>query len=514
MKDSIRKIPAGSQRLRNTGLLAGPALFVYFLFFTELEPGQPAVSATLAVAILMAVWWVTEAIPLAATSLIPVALFPLLGIMDGKDVSATYFNHVIFLFIGGFMVALAMQKWGLHKRIALRILMFTGASPARILLGFMLATAFLSMWISNTATAMMMIPIVLSVIDKLEENAGSEGTGKYATGLLLGIAYSASIGGIATLVGTPPNLSFARIFSIYFPDAPEISFTQWFMFALPVSVSFFILVWGYLFLLYRPRRKQHSIKGYGAFGEQYRQLGKAGYEEKAVLIIFILLAVSWLTRAGLDFGVVRIPGWSQLFSTPEYINDGTVAIFYAVLLFVIPARAKKHESILDWKTARGLPWNIVLLFGGGFALASGFKESGLSIWFGEQLLWVSSAHPIVVILAISLMMTFLTELTSNTATTEMLLPVLAGIAIAGGINPLLFMLPATLSASMAFMLPVATPPNAIIFGTNRIRMIEMVKTGLVLNLAGAILITLATWYIAPEVFGIEPGVFPSWANIR
>ena len=219
------------------------------------EPEEPVVGATLAVALLMAVWWITEAVPLAVTSLIPVAMFPLLGIMDGKDVSSTYFNHVIFLFIGGFMVALAMQKWNLHKRIALRILLFTGVSPARILLGFMFATAFLSMWISNTATAMMMIPIVISVIDKLEESVGKAETGKYATGLLLGIAYSASIGGIATLVGTPPNLSFARIFQIYFPMAPEISFTQWFLFALPVSVFFFILVWLYLYFIFGPRRR-------------------------------------------------------------------------------------------------------------------------------------------------------------------------------------------------------------------------------------------------------------------
>ena len=241
--------------IKTIGLIAGPLLFIYFQFFTNLSPEQPAVSATLAVAVLMAVWWVTEAVPLAITSLLPVALFPLLSIMDGKDVSSTYFNHVIFLFIGGFMVALAMQKWDLHKRIALRILMVTGVSPGRILLGFMLATAFLSMWISNTATTMMMVPILISIIVKLEEIIGEKNISRYSIGLLLGVAYSASIGGIATLVGTPPNLSFARIFQIMFPAAPDISFANWFLFAFPVTFIFFIIVWIYLYLLFKPKTK-------------------------------------------------------------------------------------------------------------------------------------------------------------------------------------------------------------------------------------------------------------------
>jgi len=510
----IRNSDNKATHLKTIGLISGPLLFVYFMFFTNLDPEQPAVSATLAVALLMAVWWITEAVPLAITSLIPVALFPLLSIMDGKDVSSTYFNHVIFLFIGGFMVALAMQKWNLHKRIALKILIFTGVSPARILLGFMFATAFLSMWISNTATAMMMIPIVISVIDKLEDSIGKAEVGKYATGLLLGIAYSASIGGIATLVGTPPNLSFARIFNIYFPNAPEIAFSQWFLFALPISVFFFLFVWAYLYFIFGPRRNKWPKLSNDTFREQYRALGKTGYEEKIVLIIFVSLAITWLTRSGLDFGSVSIPGWSQLFGNPKYINDGTVAVFYAIILFIIPARGKDKGRLMDWGTARGIPWNIVLLFGGGFALASGFKDSGLSMYIGEQLNWIAGAHPIFLILAICLMMTFLTELTSNTATTEMLLPVLAGIGIAGNMNPLLFMLPATLSASMAFMLPVATPPNAIIFGTNRISMMDMAKTGFILNIAGALIITLATYYLGTAIFGININEFPSWANIK
>ena len=496
------------------GVFGGLLLFFILILFGDLEPGKPEVTYTLAVALLMAVWWITEAIPLAVTSLLPVVLFPLLGVMNGKDVSSTYFNHVIFLFIGGFIVAIAMQKWNLHKRIALKILMYTGVSPARILLGFMLATAFLSMWISNTATTMMMVPILLSIIQKLEESIGKKAIGKYATGLFLGVAYSASIGGIATLVGTPPNLSFARIFQIMFPEAPEISFANWIAFALPVTIILFIFVWLYLFMIYRPKTKSWVKISKNEFKTQYKELGSIGWEEKIILIDFILLAVLWLSRSNITIGNFTLPGWSNIFSSPSFINDGTVAIAMAVLLFLIPSRKKDREKLMTWKAATGIPWHIVLLFGGGFALASAFKESGLSLWFGEELSWVVNIHPFLIILVICLVMTFLTELTSNTATTEMLLPVLAGLAVTTQINPLLLMLPATLSASMAFMLPVATPPNAIIFGTGKINMIDMARTGLILNIFGAIIITIITYFLGEAVFGIEIGIFPDWANVN
>ncbi len=495
-----------------TGYVIGPLIFAVLVFFVDLDPERPAVTATLATGLLMAIWWITEIIPLAATSLVPVVLFPLLGIMDGKDVSATYFNHVIFLFIGGFLVALAMQKWNLHRRIALRILMFTGSKPASILLGFMLSTAILSMWISNTATAMMMIPILISVMEKLEENAGKEAMSRYATGLLLGVAYSASIGGISTLVGTPPNLSFARIFQIMFPAAPEISFASWFLFALPLSAIVFLFVWAYLFYLYKPNKKQWPRIDRTVFSREYHLLGRMGPEEKVILTLFILLAVLWLSRSDLVFGNFVIPGWSRLFSNPEYVNDGTVAIMVSLAMFLIPSKSRPGERIMEWGTAAKIPWNIVLLFGGGFALATGFKESGLSAWFGEQMKFLSGMHPIMIILMICLMVTFLTELTSNTATTEMLLPILAGLSVSLEINPLFLMLPATISASMAFMLPVATPPNAIIFGTNRVTVRDMARTGFIINIVGAILITLFTYFMIGVAFGYDGLAHPEWAT--
>ena len=500
-------------KLSQVGLIVGFIVFLIVIIFGDLAPGKPEITFTFAIAILMAIWWITEAVPLAITSLLPVVLFPLLGVLDGKTIASTYFNHVIFLFIGGFIIALAMQKWNLHKRIALKILMLTGTSPAKILLGFMFATAFLSMWISNTATAMLMIPIVMSIIQELENKVGKGNIKKFTVGLLLGIAYSASVGGVSTLVGTPPNLSFARIFQIYFPDAPEVSFASWFIFAIPLTIVFFAIIWVYLFAIFKPKKGSWEKTDSQNLRAQYKDLGKASFEEKAVFIAFISTAILWLTRSDIIIGSFFIPGWSKIFKYPEFINDGSIAILISVILFVLPSKSDKNKRIMDWKTASKLPWNIVLLFGGGFALATGFKESGLSIWFGDQLSWVADAHPIIIIFTIAIMMTFLTELTSNTATTEMILPILAGLSFNIGINPLLLMIPATLSASMAFMLPVATPPNAIIFGTNRISMIEMAKTGLLLNIIGAILITLATYYWGSYVFDIDLNAFPDWATL-
>jgi len=499
--------------LQHFGLIAGPLISGLLLLFFDLDSEHPELTRTAAVALLMAIWWITEAIPLAITSLIPIVLFPLLGIMNGKSVSTQYVNHIIFLFIGGFLVAIAMQKWDLHKRIALRILLLFGVHPKAILLGFMVATAFLSMWISNTATTMMMVPIVLAVILKLEETMGREVVARYSIGLLLGIAYSATIGGIATLVGTPPNLSFVRIFAINFPNAPEISFASWFAFALPISIIFHILTWLILSHIFCSGSKKLILEE-GVIKKQYEELGPITYEEKIVLTNFLLLAFLWLFRADIRIGILTIPGWSRLFSEPKFINDGTVAITIAVLLFMLPSKKERGSNILTMDAISKLPWHIILLFGGGFALAAGFKHSGLSLWLGTQLQGMGALDPLFLIGIICFLITFLTELTSNTATSEMILPVLAGLSIAIKTNPLMLMIPGTLSCSFAFMLPVATPPNAIIFGTDRIRIIDMVKIGIFLNILGVIIITLGTYIFGFMVLGIDTTVFPDWANIQ
>ena len=487
----------------------GIAAFLVILLFTDLEPGKPEVTATMAVAALMAIWWVTETIPLAVTALVPLVLFPAFGVLDGKAVSEVYMNHIIFVYVGGFMMALAMERWNLHRRIALKLLMLIGVSPGRILVGFMATSAFLSMWISNTATTMMMIPIVMSIVVSLEETLSGKSVNKYATGLFLAIAYAASIGGMSTLVGSPTNLVCPRILTLLYPGAPEISFTSWMVFALPISVVMLVMVWLVIHLRFRPTEKWTGIDR-DHFRKAYRELGPSSREERKVFVLFLMLALLWITRTGITFSSVTIPGWAALFKAPAYINDGTVAIFVSILLFIVPAGKDRKERIMDWKTAQRIPWNIVLLFGGGFALALGFQSSGLAIWFGEQLLWTKGISPYLILLAVVALMSFLTELTSNVASTQMLLPVFASLAISSGNNPLLLMIPATLASSLAFMLPTATPPNAIIFGTNRIRIATMVRTGFMLNMLGILVVALVTWLLGSTVFDIAPGVLPEW----
>ncbi len=492
--------------VQKTGYILGPALAFIIIVFTNLVPNNPIVGYTAGLASWMAIWWITEAVPLPVTALIPVALFPIFGIMNGKLVSSLYFNHVIFLFLGGFMVAIAMEKWNLHRRIALFTLMIFGIKPGRILLGFMAVTAFLSMWISNTATTMMMVPIAMSVIVNLESFLKPKEVKRYSIGLLIGIAYSSSIGGIATLIGSPPNPAFIRIFAISFPDAPEISFAQWFFFALPISLVFLFIAWFVLFLIFG-HIKFNLDKNH--FRDEYATLGEIRREEVIVLTIFVTLAVLWLTRVPITIGNFRIPGWSELFSHPEYINDGVVAIAVAMLLFIIPA--KNECRILKWEDTQKLPWGIVILFGGGFALAGGFKDSGLSEWIGMQLYGLKDLPPILTIASLSTVVTFMTELTSNTATSQMVLPILAALGTSIGTNPLLLMVPATLASSFAFLMPVATPPNAIIFGTGKIKVMDMVKVGIIFEFIGILVITLGILLLGP-ILGIDINQFPDWAK--
>jgi sodium-dependent dicarboxylate transporter 2/3/5 len=490
----------GSSRKQRLGLWLVPLTALGVLLFAELDPNDPRPTRMAAVAILMAGWWITEAIPIPATALLPVALFPLLGILPGKSTATVYFNHIIFLFIGGFLFAIAMERWNLHRRIALRIILIFGTRPRRLLLGFMAATWLLSMWISNTATAMMLAPMAVALLSQLAERYDADKVARYGVGLLIGIAYAASIGGFATLIGTPPNLSFARILTIVFPDAPDISFARWLMFALPLSVVFLVIAWWLL-------GRMHAVDIQGAedknpFRKAYTELGPIGYEERWVAVLFGLLVLGWTLRTF----------WVRLLPEPGYVDDGTVAIALALILFLIASRKPGEGRILRWRDALRIRWGIVLLFGGGFALASGFKESGLSDWLGHALAGAGGVPPILLILIICTSITFLTELTSNTATTEMILPVLGALAVAIGVNPLLLMIPATLSASCAFMLPVATPPNAIIFGTGKITMGQLVRSGFRLNLIGIVLITVWTYFVAPLVFGIDAGVLPSWGK--
>ena len=488
----------------------GGLIAFFLLLIFNVEPQNPDVGKALAIAALMAIWWISEAVPLAVTALLPVVLFPLLGVIDEKIIAATYFNNIIFLFIGGFIMALAMERWNLHNRIALQIIKWIGISPGRILLGFMASTAFLSMWMSNTATTMMMVPIALSVVKKLEDIINDKSVRFYAAGLFLSIAYSSSIGGMATLVGTPTNMIMVKMLNILFPGAPEISFLQWMMFALPLSIIMLAFAWILIYFIFRPRAKWHQLNS-EMFDTYYKELGKITYEEKYVLGLFGLLVISWIFRQGIDLNGIYIPGWSDLFRNKNFIGDGTTAIFFSVLLFLIPSKNDRNTKLMDWKTANKLPWSIVLLFGGGFALAKGFESSGLSVWIGQQVQFGDQVPVIVTLLVIITLMSFLTELTSNVASTTILLPVFASIAVSKGIHPYFFMIPLTLSASLAFMLPTATPGNAIIFGTEMISINRMMRTGFLLNMAGIIIVFLVSVTLMAWIFDIQIDVMPSWS---
>ena len=437
-----------------------------------------------AVAILMAGWWISEAIPIPITSLLPIALFPLLGIIDGRTTAATYFNHLIFLFIGGFLFALAMQRWDLHRRIALRILRFLGTKPTQVLLGFMTATWFLSMWISNTAATMMMVPMAMAIVGPFREHLDKDDARRFSIVLVLGVAYSASIGGISTLIGTPPNMSLARILEITFPDKEELSFAWWFKFAFPLSLTFLIAAWFTLSKIARLSKLQVRVnKNY--FADEHHKMGAMTFEQRAVGVLFFLLVFGWMFR----------PQWSQLFPNPKFIDDGTVAICVALLLFLIPSKQNPGTKLMDWAAAKDIRWGIILMFGGGFALATGFIESGLSDWLGQQLTSLQNVPLWMLITIICFAITFLTELTSNMATTEVVLPILAAMSVAINVDPLMLMIPATLSASCAFMLPVATAPNAIAFGGSDVKIKDMMRYGIYLNLIGVVLISAAAQLI-------------------
>ena len=482
----------GAATARLVGLLAGPLLALIILFGTELSPGQPAVTITAAVAVLMAVWWITEAIPLAATALIPVALFPLMGVADGESIARSYMNTTILLFLGGFLLALAMERWNLHRRIALRIILLFGGRPASLVLGFMVAAGLLSMWISNTATAVMMLPMALAIVRRVEKEHGPwEGTKP----LLLGIAYACSIGGVATLIGTPPNLILRRTLSTIFPAAPVPGFGQWFIFGLPFSVLLLFGAWFLLTRLLFNLRRATALDN-NELRREYRALGRASIEERTVLFVFGLTALAWIFRSPIEIGALRIAGWASLLPGGAMVDDGVVAMIASVILFVMPARRDRNGRrgfLLEADVFAQVPWGIILLFGGGFALAKAFGDSGLA----RALVNRFAELPLpgwALVAAITAGMNFLTELTSNTASTQMVLP------------------PVTLSASMAFMMPVATPPNAIVFSSNRLKIIEMVKAGFWLNLFSIALICLFMWLLAAPVFDLGDGSTPDWAQ--
>lgn len=480
---------------KKIGLIAGPLGFLLVLQFFQPADLSGEGRAVLASTVWIAIWWITEAIPIAVTALLPMVLFPLTGALDIKSTTASYGDRFVFLYAGGFILAIAIEKWNLHKRIALNIINAIGTNITSIILGFMVATAFLSMWISNTATSVMMLPIGMAIVAQLRDNPDTleNETFTFGKALMLAIAYSASIGGIATLIGTPPNLVLVGVVEDIY--GYEITFTQWLIFGLPISIVLLLICWRYL-TRYAFNFQQKSFPGGRAeIKKQLAALGQISYEEKLVLALFILTATAWITRSFLLQKI--LPG----------IDDTIIAITSAVIVFLLPAKGKKR-ALLTWEEAVKLPWGILLLFGGGLSLAAGFSSSGLAEWIGGQMTLLQGVTLILLILVLIAAVNFLTEITSNLATTSMLLPILAPMALTIDTHPFILMVSATVAASCAFMLPVATPPNAVVFGSGYLRIPDMVRTGIWMNLLSIFLLTLIVYFILPMVWGFDPRVFP------
>lgn len=475
---------------RSIGLFLGPLAFLAINVFFHPTGLSDTANAVLASAVWIAIWWITEAIPIAVTALLPIVLFPLSGGMALNQTTASYGHKYVFLYVGGFILAIAIEKWNLHKRIALTIIKIVGTNVVNIILGFMIATAFLSMWISNTASAVMILPVGMAIVAQLRDNPNTIENENLIFGkaLMLSIAYSASIGGIATLIGTPPNLVLAGVIKQTYHV--EISFSQWFMFGFPIAAILLIACWIYL-TRYAFKFKQKEFPGGSdEINKQLKALGAISYEEKSVFIVFLLTAFAWITRS---FIIKKfIPA----------IDDTIIAVFFAMLLFLIPAK-EKGKKIMTWEDAVKLPWGIVLLFGGGMALALGFETSGLAVWIGTQLASLESIPLFMLLLILITAVNFLTEITSNLATTAMLLPVLVSLASALGIHPYFLLVGATLAASCAFMLPVATPPNAVVFGSGYLKIEDMVKKGFLMNVISIILLTLFVFYLLPVIWDLN-----------
>lgn len=476
---------------KKIGLVLGPVLFALVMLFFNPENLNPDAKSILASTIWIAIWWITECVPISVTALLPIVLFPLTGGLDIKSTTASYGHNLVFLFVGGFIIALAIEKWNLHKRVALSIIKFTGTKKSRIILGFMIATAVLSMFISNTATTIMILPVGMAIISKVSESNNSYENINFGKSLMIAIAYSASIGGMATLIGTPPNMIFAGVVKESY--GIEIGMLEWSKFGLPVSLFLLIICWIYLTKVAFSFEDKNQASGKQEINNQLKKLGKFSNEELKVSVIFGLTAFGWIFR-------------KQLVKIIPFLDDTIIAISFAIVLFIIPD--KKNKPLLNWEDTIKLPWGILLLFGGGMAIASAFGKSGLALWIANLLSTMNGVSLFLLILIIVVSINLLTELTSNMATTAMLLPVLVTMALAINVHPYFLLVSATLAASCAFMLPVATPPNAIVFGSGLLKIEDMFKKGIWMNLFSVIVISLIVYYILPYVFDLSKDLVP------
>ncbi len=464
--------------MRRVALVLGPTIFIALLLLPAPASMDLAAWRVVALAAWMAIWWLSAVVPLEATALLPIGVLPVVGVGPVGEVTRAYADPIIFLFLGGFFLAATLERWNLHRRFALATVRVVGTDARRVLLGFMLASAFASMWISNTATAVMMLPIAMAV--------ASGAGGGFPKALLLGFAYACSIGGVATLFGTQPNAILAGAVGTILGE--EMDFGRWLAIGLPIAIPMFVLCWIWLVWLFDVRGTVDGLEE--SLEVERRQMGRLSGGERAVLAVFVATAMGWILRAPKVIGSVRVPGLTDL--VPG-LSDAGIAMAAAVLLFVLPGRVDGRRTLLDWDTARKVPWGILLLFGGGLALAAAFESSGLTEWLGYRLQGLQGVpFPLVVFVTAGLFVV-LTELTSNTATAALGMPLMAGVAAGLGVAALPLMVTVALAASMAFMLPVATPPNAIVFGSGKVPSQAMARAGLGLNLVAVGVVSLMVW---------------------
>ena len=478
------------------GIVLGLIIFSLFLFSPPADGISKTGWITAGVALLMTVWWISEAVPIYITGIIPLIIFPLTDVFKIKTVATSYSHPLVLLFLGGFIIASALEKTGLHKRIALRILKFFGTSQSNILAGFMFTTALLSMWVSNTASTIMMLPIAMSVIvifNKEVKVVNSKN--EFSKALLLSIAYSASIGGTATLIGTPTNIMLVSILNDTY--GYEISFAQWLKIGLPIVIILIPISWLYLSNIIFKLSNKSSNEVDKIIIKLNKQLGKASFAEKVVAFIFILTASLWILRRKIN----------QEFNLD--LNDTSIGLLGALLLFMIPIN--KKERSINWETASKIPWGVLLLVGGGISLSSAIKSSGLGEWIGSFSFLFNDLNPYLLILFSLVLIVFLTELNSNTATVATFIPILIVLTVDLNYNPLFFIIPVTIAASCAFMLPIATPPNAVIFGSGKIKIQDMVVTGFFLNII-AISVVGAISLVIFNILGYQLDVRPEWIN--
>ena len=486
------------------------AWLLYFFVPGDVYPKAPFVAAMVG---LMAVWWIFEVVPIPITSLFPLIFLPLFNVADPTTVGAFYGRPIIFLFLGGFILAMGLQQSGIHKRIALRIIYLIGSKPSLVVLGFMISSGFLSMWISNTASVMVMLPIALSVIESAKENKiPAAMITSFSVCIMLGIAYAADIGGMATIIGTPPNLVFIELYGQLFPAGPEVGFLEWMLMGLPLSFLFMTFGWLLLTRFIFRLPTQHLFEGRSVVRSHMKELGPVRRDEIFAGLIFLTAALLWMTGSDIQLGEsFTMHGWRSAFGLQK-VTDPVIAVAVASLLFMIPSKDRQGEALLLWKEARRLPWGILLLFGGGFAIAGGFEISGLSKIVGGVFSRMDVQSPLVVVAIINTAMTFLTELTSNTAMTNLVLPVLANAAVVLEMDPRLIMVPATLSASCAFMMPIASPTQAIVFGSGYVSIRQMIRAGIWFNLLGIFLVTFIFMLLGYFILGIQLEGAPAWAR--